>query len=88
MTSVRFYECCRHRQTRLRRLPTTFTNERANLLSQSHILSDNGIKYVDIVRDVLRYVPLYWTATELVCDLKAVLSDIADEYPNWMNRLA
>lgn len=33
---------------------------------KSYTLSDNNIKFVDIVRDVLRYVPLYWAATELV----------------------
>ena len=38
------------------------------IIPKSFTLTDKGIKYVDIVRDVLRYVPLYWTATELVCN--------------------
>jgi linoleate 10R-lipoxygenase len=33
---------------------------------KSYLLSDKNIKFVDIVRDVLRYVPLHWAATELV----------------------
>jgi len=67
-----------------------YERTRKLIISKSYSLSDNGIKFVDIVRDVLRYVPLYWTATELVCNLnlKTVQSDIADEYSNWMNRLA
>jgi linoleate 10R-lipoxygenase len=33
---------------------------------KSYSLSDKNVKFVDIVRDVLRYVPLHWAATELV----------------------
>jgi linoleate 10R-lipoxygenase len=33
---------------------------------KSYSLTDKNTKYVDIVRDVLRYVPLHWAATELV----------------------
>ncbi|KAI0306151.1 linoleate diol synthase [Multifurca ochricompacta] len=33
--------------------------------AKSFSLSDKNVKLVDIARDVLRYVPLYWTATEL-----------------------
>ncbi len=36
------------------------------IISKSYSLTDQGVKYVDIVSEVLRYVPLYWTATELV----------------------
>ncbi|KAN0138085.1 hypothetical protein V8E53_003974 [Lactarius tabidus] len=32
---------------------------------KSYSLIDKNIKYVDIVRDVLRYVPLHWAATSL-----------------------
>ncbi|KAH9056263.1 linoleate diol synthase [Lactarius vividus] len=39
------------------------TRELINIKSYS--LNDENIKYVDIVRDVLRYVPLHWAATEL-----------------------
>jgi hypothetical protein len=46
-----------------------YERTRKLIISKSYTLtSDKGAKYVDIVRDVLRYVPLYWTA-ELVCDL-------------------
>jgi len=65
-----------------------YERTRKLIISKSYSLSDNGIKFVDIVRDVLRYVPLYWTATELVCNLKAVHSDIAEKYSNCMNRPA
>lgn len=65
-----------------------YERTRKLIISKSFSLTDDGIKFVDIVREVLRYVPLYWTATELVCCLKAVQSDMADEYSNWMNRLA
>ena len=57
-----------------------YERTRKLIISKSYTLSDSGIKFVDIVRDVLRYVPLYWTATELVCNSKTVQSDIADEY--------
>ena len=33
---------------------------------KSYSLTDKNVKYVDIVRDVLRYVPLHWAATDLV----------------------
>jgi len=36
------------------------------IVSKSYSLTDQGVKYVDVVNEVLRYVPLYWTATELV----------------------
>ncbi|KAF8265060.1 linoleate diol synthase [Lactarius quietus] len=32
---------------------------------KSYSLTDKSIKFVDIVRDVLRYVPLHWAASEL-----------------------
>ncbi|KAH9973470.1 putative linoleate diol synthase [Lactifluus volemus] len=35
------------------------------IVAKSFKLSDTNTRYVDIVRDVLRYVPLYWAATEL-----------------------
>src|SRR6266404_5494528 len=34
--------------------------------AKSYSLTDKNVKYVDIVRDVLCYVPLHWAATELV----------------------
>jgi len=43
-----------------------YERTRKLIVSKSYILSDKGFRYVDIIRDVLRYVPLYWTATELV----------------------
>ena len=33
---------------------------------KSYSLTDKNVKYVDIIRDVLRYVPLHWVATDLV----------------------
>jgi linoleate 10R-lipoxygenase len=65
-----------------------YERTRKRIISKSFSLTDDGVKFVDIVRDVLRYVPLYWTATELVRNLKTVQSDMADEYLTWMNRLA
>jgi linoleate 10R-lipoxygenase len=47
-----------------------YERTRQLIISKSFSLTDNGIKFVDIVRDVLRYVPLYWTATELVCNFE------------------
>jgi len=47
-----------------------YERTRKLIISKSYTLADEGTKFVDIVRDVLRYVPLYWTATELVCDLE------------------
>lgn len=46
-----------------------YERTRKLIIAKSYSLANKEVKYVDIVRDVLRYVPLYWTATELVCDL-------------------
>ena len=40
---------------------------------KSYSLTDKNTKYVDIVRDVLCYVPLHWAASELVCKLKKLM---------------
>jgi len=42
-----------------------YEKTRKLIISKSFTVSDKGVKVVDIVRDVLRYVPLYWTATQL-----------------------
>jgi len=42
-----------------------YERTRKLIVSKSYTLADKGVKYVDIVSEVLRYVPLYWTATEL-----------------------
>jgi len=42
-----------------------YERTRKLIISKSYTLADKGVKFVDIVNDVLRYVPLYWTATEL-----------------------
>lgn len=42
-----------------------YERTRRMIISKSYSLTDQGVKYVDIVSEVLRYVPLYWTATEL-----------------------
>jgi hypothetical protein len=41
---------------------------------KSYSLSDKNVKFVDIVRDVLRYVPLHWAATELVRQFEMLIS--------------
>ena len=46
-----------------------YERTRKLILSRSFTVPGKGVKIVDLVRDVLRYVPLYWSATELVCDL-------------------
>ncbi|KAI9509771.1 linoleate diol synthase [Russula earlei] len=42
-----------------------YERTRKLIISKSYTLAPKGVKFVDIVYDVLRYVPLYWTATEL-----------------------
>jgi linoleate 10R-lipoxygenase len=51
-----------------------YEKTRKQIISKSYTLSDKNIRYVDIVRDVLRYVPLYWTATEVVCDVEMTIN--------------
>jgi len=55
-----------------------YETTRKLIVSKSFTVSDTGVTVVDIVRDVLRYLPLYWTATELVCDSDIVYSDFAE----------
>ena len=55
-----------------------YERTRKLIVAKSYTLADKGVKFVDIFNEVLRYVPLYWTATELVCNREAVLSDITD----------
>jgi linoleate 10R-lipoxygenase len=46
---------------------------------KSYTLSDKNVRFVDIVRDVLRYVPLHWAATELAgLTLKADKDSLGD----------
>ncbi|KAA1469100.1 linoleate diol synthase, partial [Dentipellis sp. KUC8613] len=42
-----------------------YDKTRALVAEKSYTLADKGTKNVDIVRDVLRYLPLHWVATEL-----------------------
>ena len=56
--------------------------------SSSRLFAAPSGSRVFLRRRLARIVPLYWTATELVCNLKIVQSEIADEFSNWMNRLA
>jgi len=42
-----------------------YERTRKLIVSKSYTLANKGVKYVDIVSEVLRYVPLYWTASEL-----------------------
>ena len=55
-----------------------YERTRKLIVTKSYTLADKGIKFVDIVKEVLCYVPLYWTATELVCNREYVFSDISD----------
>jgi linoleate 10R-lipoxygenase len=55
-----------------------YERTRKLIISKSYTLADKGIKFVDIVNDVLRYVPLYWTATELVSGCEIVKIDVPD----------
>jgi hypothetical protein len=54
-----------------------YERTRKLILSRSFTVSGKGVRIVDLVRDVLRYVPLYWAATELVCE--PVHSGVAGE---------
>ena len=50
-----------------------YETTRRLIISKSFTLSNTkGVTFVDIVRDVLRYVPLYWTATELACNSETI----------------
>ncbi len=42
------------------------TRELINIKLYPLVNKNKSIKYVDIVRDILCYVPLHWAATELV----------------------
>ena len=64
-----------------------YARTRKLIISKSFTVSDKGIKIVDIVRDVLRYIPLYWVATELVCDPDIVYSDATNKRLDCENRL-
>ena len=41
---------------------------------KSYSLTDKNTRYVDIVRDVLCYVPLHWAASELVHNFETLIS--------------
>jgi hypothetical protein len=56
-----------------------YEKTRKLITSKSFTVSDKGVRVVDIVRDVLRYVPLHWTATELVCSSDIVNFDISGD---------
>ena len=44
-----------------------FYNKTRELMeSKSFSLTDKNLKNVDIVRDVLKNVPIYWAATQIV----------------------
>ena len=53
---------------------------------KSYSLTDKNIKFVDIVRDVLRYVPLHWAATELVCKFEVLMSIQRSLTATWIGR--
>ena len=43
-----------------------YDNTRTLMSSKSYTLTDKNTRNVDIVRDVLKYIPLRWAATEIV----------------------
>ena len=58
------------------------------MVSKSFTVSNKGINMVDIVRDVLRFMPLHWAATEVVCTSDISYSDVAERKMNSDNRPA
>ena len=38
-----------------------------------YLLTDNNTKFVDIFWDVLHYIPLHWSVTELVCEFEVLM---------------
>jgi linoleate 10R-lipoxygenase len=52
------------------------------IMSKSFTLCDKGVKMLDIVRDVLRYAPLHWAATEVVWVFNISYSDAAHRKGN------
>jgi len=40
---------------------------------KSYLLTDNNTKFVDIFWDVLHYIPLHWSVTELVCEFEVLM---------------
>ena len=65
-----------------------YEKTRKLIVAKSFKLSDTNTRYVDIVRDVLRYVPLYWAATELVCNFEVIQSGVTNDLLYRTNRLA
>ncbi|KAH9973453.1 linoleate diol synthase [Lactifluus volemus] len=56
-----------------------YEKTRKLIVKKSFKLFDNSVRFVDIVRDVLRYVPLHWAATELAgLTLKADEDSLGD----------
>ena len=91
VAGVRFYECCKYRQTRSRRLPTTSTKGYANSLSQSLFLSPimGSSLWILFVKLLMYCVMCRCTGPrQLVRNLRTVRSHITDEfYSNWTNML-
>jgi hypothetical protein len=67
-----------------------YEKTRKLIIAKSFTLSDKSVRFVDIVRDVLRYVPLYWTATELVrgSEITHNLTSLTGRLLNCINRPA
>jgi linoleate 10R-lipoxygenase len=53
---------------------------------KSYSLIDKNIKFVDIVRDVLRYVPLHWAATSLVREFEMLALIRRSLTASWIGR--
>jgi linoleate 10R-lipoxygenase len=54
--------------------------------SKSYSLIDKNIKFVDMVHDVLRYVPLHWAATSLVHEFEMLTLIQRSLTANWIGR--
>ena len=53
---------------------------------KSYSLTDKNTKYVDIVRDVLCYVPLHWAASELVYKFEMLVLIQRSLTATWIGR--
>ena len=53
---------------------------------KSYSLADKDIKFVDIIRDVLRYVPLHWAATDLVRCIEILMLIWRSLIADWIGR--
>jgi hypothetical protein len=53
---------------------------------KSYSLTDKSTKYVDIVRDVLRFLPIHWAATSLVHEFELLILTRRSLTATWIGR--